>query len=121
MSLRAQTTASSPTAKVEFEVASVKPNKSGDNRNRSIRTAPGGRFEVINMTLRTLVRLAYPVQNDQIAGGPAWLDSDMFDLSARIDPSLLAASGMLPKDRLQQMMRALLSDRFKFAAHPESP
>jgi uncharacterized protein (TIGR03435 family) len=102
-----------------FEVASVKPNKSGDRRTRHIFAPPGGRYEVINMPLRVLIRLAYPIQNNQIASGPDWLDSDMFDITARVDANLLTSTGMIPKDRQQQMVRALLADRFKLRAHME--
>ena len=117
--LPAQTPAGGPAARLEFEVASIKLNKSGDRRNRRISTPPGGRFEVINLPLRTLIRLAYPIQTFQIVGGPGWMDSDMFDVSARIDVRSLTASGMLPKESQQQMMRALLADRFKLRVHME--
>ena len=117
--LPAQTPVGGPAAKLEFEVASVKPNKSGDRRNRRISAPPGGRFEVVNLPLRTLIRLAYPIQTYQIVGGPSWMDSDMFDVSARIDAKLLTPSGMLPKETQQEMVRALLADRFKLRVHME--
>ncbi len=102
-----------------FEVASVKPNKSGDRRTSHISSPPGGRYESINMPLRSLIRQAYLIQNNQIAGGPAWLDSDMFDLTARVGANLLTSTGRITKDLQQQMVRALLADRFKLRAHME--
>src|SRR5437870_2308512 len=54
-----------------FEVASVKPNKSGDGRVM-MGMQPGGRFNGTNVTLRLLIRLAYQLQDFQIAGGPSW-------------------------------------------------
>src|SRR5512144_2779244 len=71
-----------------FEVASVKPNKSGDNRI-SIGMQPGGRFNATGVTLRMLVGIAYgtpqPLPNSQIIGGPKWIESDRFDIVAKAE------------------------------------
>src|SRR5262245_9978823 len=68
-----------------FEVASVRPNTSGDFR-RAIGPGPGGRFQALNNTLRELVTFAYGVDMAraglQIAGGPPWIDRDRFDIDA---------------------------------------
>src|SRR5262245_44212056 len=65
-----------------FEVASVKPNKSGDGRV-SIGFQPGGRFTATSVTLKMLIGLAFgggqPMADSQISGGPGWIDSDRFD------------------------------------------
>ena len=44
-----------------FDVASVKPNKSGEGGTR-IMFQPGGRFVATNIDLKSLIRLAYDVQ-----------------------------------------------------------
>jgi bla regulator protein blaR1 len=103
--LGAQAPAGSPT----FEVASVKPNKSGDGRVM-LGLQPGGRFTATNVTLRLLIRNAYRVQDFQIVGGPGWISSDHFDIVAK-------AEGDPPQDQIQLMVRALLADRFKLAVH----
>jgi uncharacterized protein (TIGR03435 family) len=36
---------------------------------------PGGRLEIINMTLKEMMVNAYGVQPFQVSGGPGWLDS----------------------------------------------
>src|SRR4051794_29167742 len=64
-----------------FEVASVKPNTSGETRSR-IGFAPGGRFTATNMPLRFLLTFVYDVQDFQLVGGPDWLASDRFDFMA---------------------------------------
>ena len=51
-----------------WEVVSIKPNVSGDQASSSI-VQPGGRYVATNMTLRMLVKTAYGVHDDQIAGG----------------------------------------------------
>src|SRR4051812_26528902 len=71
-------------APLQFEVASVKPNKSGGGQV-SIGIQPGGRFNASNVTLRDLIRIAYQVQPFQIVGGPDWLSSDRFDIAAKAE------------------------------------
>jgi uncharacterized protein (TIGR03435 family) len=65
-----------------FDVSSVTPNKSADERSR-MGFAPGGRFTATNVTLQELIRIAYgttgnPLRALQIVGGPDWLASDRF-------------------------------------------
>ena len=100
-----------------FEVASVKPNVSRIGiRGHSF---PGDRFEARNVPLRDLVMIAYGesgqlLPESQILG-PSWIDSDRFDMSAKVGtdrPNTVAEK--------QLMIRTLLTDRFKLAAHFES-
>ena len=67
-----------------FEVASVKPNKSGDGDSR-LGIQPGGRFIATNVSLRMLIRSAYQLQEFQIVGGPGWIDSERFDIMAKAE------------------------------------
>ena len=53
----------------EFEVASIKLNKSGDLRIM-IRPAPGGRFTATNIPLQFLITFAYGIKDFQITGAP---------------------------------------------------
>jgi uncharacterized protein (TIGR03435 family) len=113
------TASSADQGRLEFEVASVKPNKSGDGRVM-LGMAPGGRFTATNVTLRMLIRNAYQLQDFQIAGGPNWLNSDHFDIVAKADRDVAPAQPGGPPGPLQMMLRALLADRFKLAAHNET-
>jgi uncharacterized protein (TIGR03435 family) len=107
-------------ANPSFEVASVKPNKSGDGRV-AIGLQPGGRFTATNVPLRELIRFAYQVQPFQIVGGPGWLNSDRFDINAKAEGDVAAApfGAGGPPGPLQLMMRSLLAERFKLVAHTE--
>jgi uncharacterized protein (TIGR03435 family) len=99
------TTAPGQTA-AQFEVASVKPNTSGDAKV-VIQMLPGGRFIATNATLRQLIRNAYQLQEFQITGGPGWLDRDRFDIVAKAEGTSADDPG-----RGQLMLRALLAERF---------
>lgn len=113
-----------------FEVASIKPNKSGTRMiqigNRE------GRFTAVNVTAKMLIEFAYNIKDSQLSGGPSWLDSDRFDIDAKTDEpddapasSLMAGSGPNTKalahgfdplgmnERRRKMVQALLADRFK--------
>jgi uncharacterized protein (TIGR03435 family) len=94
-----------------FEVASVKPHEPGDQRVMMV-AQPGGRFVASNITLRFLIRTAYRVQDDQIVGGPGWVNADGFDIVAKADPTA-------PLEQYAAMLRALLVGRFELATHVE--
>jgi hypothetical protein len=108
----------------QFEVASIKPNKSGDGRVM-LGIQPGGRFTATNVTLRMLIRNAYQLQDFQITGGPNWLTEDHYDIIAKAesgdgigDPFRAEQNGQ--PSRGQLMIRALLADRFKLVVHNEN-
>jgi uncharacterized protein (TIGR03435 family) len=102
-----------------FEVATVKQNKSPD-RLSGLQRQPGGRLTVTNMTTRTLITFAYQITGYQLVGGPAWIDSDKFDILAKINgnPVWSAPGSGLP-DPAQRAMQQLLADRFKLKLHRE--
>jgi len=103
-----------------FDVASIKPNKSGDDRRRGVGLPPGGRFMGTNLPLRSIIRFAYEIQDFQLSGGPAWLNSDFYDIEAKAGPAQINAHGEVPPDTMRAMVRALLADRFKLSARRET-
>ena len=104
-------TAARQAASVSFEVASIKRNLSGETRIRF--ETPPGRLTAINVPLRFVIRQAYRVPEARIIGGPAWLDSDRFDI-------LATAAGGATGDVVREMLRALLKERFGLALHTET-
>ena len=105
-SLRAQD------APAAFEVASVKPNASG-NESMCFPVPANGRFAVENIPLNVLISFAYGVGGADISGGPAWIRAERYDVTAR------AAKSDLTRDDYALMLRALLTDRFRLATHTE--
>jgi len=98
-------------APLEFEVASVKPNKAND-RIVTIQVGPGGRFMARGYTLKLLIQRAYGVMGFNISGGPGWLDTDRYDVAATA-----IVPGNLAEAQLQPMLRAMLADRFQLKLH----
>lgn len=116
-----------------FEAATVRQNTSGETR-RQIEVLPGGRFNAINMTLREILSIAYPVDGkfrDEITltGGPGWINSDRFDIVAKAEgsPQLdtnKPGSTVTDVDRdaverVRQMLRRLIAERFTLRLHHE--
>ena len=99
------------TPHLQFEVASVKVNKSGPTM-MAMRTLPGS-FNVTNLPLRMLIQQAYRLSTYQLVGGPGWLDSERFDIIAK------APEGSRP-DQTMLMLRGLLDERFKLKVHGET-
>jgi bla regulator protein blaR1 len=104
-----------------FEVASVKPNNSGEPFVR-LGLQPGGRFIAQNVPARELIRFAFNVQAFQLDGGPGWLTSHRFDITAQAPSDLegAAATGPGQLRPVQLMLQALLADRFRLKAHRET-
>jgi uncharacterized protein (TIGR03435 family) len=109
--------------KLEFEVASVKQNKSGDRRMGLQFQA--GKLQVLNLPLHIIIGTAYDVpffnlQASRITGGPDWTRSDRFDIEGKL-PAL--PEGLTAREREQkvhEMLRALLADRFKLSVRKET-
>ena len=95
-----------------FEVASIKPNASGSLNANAARVA-GDRYRAENVSLISLLRVAYAVQEFQIAGHPAWANVDRFDIDAKMEAGANSRDWPL-------MLQRLLADRFKLVVHRES-
>jgi uncharacterized protein (TIGR03435 family) len=93
-----------------FEVASIKPNKSGSNSSSTHTTSAGIVAE--NVSLKQLIERAYSVA-DYSLFGPEWLGDDKFDVAAKPPPG---ASG----EQMRRMLQSLLAERFKLMVHRET-
>jgi uncharacterized protein (TIGR03435 family) len=107
-----------PVTTTEFEAATIKVNKSGA-KIRRIQPKPGGRIEVENIPLNTLISLAwsFDFDSDRIVGLPKWADSDAYDIIAKT--AILPGEKPPAFDDLRLMMRSLLIERFQMKVHTE--
>src|SRR5215472_6473159 len=69
-----------------------------------------------SVPLKMLIGFAYNMKDFQISGGPSWIDSERFDIEAKMDESSIAALKKLtPEQALEQrrlMVQSLLAERF---------
>ena len=101
-------------AQPQFDVTSVKENKSG-SRQSNFATTPG-RVTATNVNLYQLISIAYngaPMPLGTLEGAPNWAVSGKYDIIA-------TTKGEVSADQFQTMMRALLADRFRLRIHEES-
>ena len=99
-----------------FEVASIKPSQAA--RLQGFGITPGGQFTAQGASVADLIGVAYgmriPLRRFQITGGPGWIDSDRFDITAKstVAPPTPEQVGLL--------IRSLLVERFKLVAREET-
>jgi uncharacterized protein (TIGR03435 family) len=107
-------TSTLPTS-ASFEVAAIKPNRSGDWRVM-MRFGPG-RFTATGIWIRHLITLAYGVSDFQVTGGPSWINSERYDIQAKEPDLIIAEMQKLSEDQREElsrsMVQSLLADRFK--------
>jgi uncharacterized protein (TIGR03435 family) len=94
-----------------FEVASIKRNPSATERPSLTITA--GRVTIRNGPLRAIIRSAFGLQAFEVVGGPDWIDTDGWDVTAKAEPGA-------ERQPTGPMMQSLLADRFKLVAHKET-
>jgi uncharacterized protein (TIGR03435 family) len=110
---------SPPGATPKFEVASIKPipglHPPPDAFELGLMKprAQNGRFTMSNAPLSLLIQFAYNVKDTEFQGGPAWINSDRYEVVAK-------AEGDATLEQMRPMVQALLADRFKLALRRES-
>ena len=104
-----------------FDAVSIKPDSSaGGGRTGGgppLRFTPGLVVSGTGgATVKTIIQEAYDQRGYgyKLSGGPAWLDSDRFELVAR------AADSSADPVQLKLMLRSLLVQRFEFSGHTET-
>src|SRR5687768_1770756 len=111
-----------PASLPAFEAISIRPNVTPGRGGRGGGQMQPGRYVTVNLTLRSIIKRAFATEgvagrtvdlfDAQVAGGPAWLDEDKFDIVAT------TAAATQPA-QMAPMIQRLLADRFKLAAHWE--
>lgn len=97
---------------LQFEVASIR-SSDPDHVGAQTFFAPGGKFSALTAPLKSLICFAYQLRDHQVAGGPGWVETEPFDISAK-------AEGPASNDQLRIMLQALLADRFQLKFHRET-
>lgn len=106
--------AAAPLLSQQFEVASIKPTPPGRRRGGGGSRYGHGSVTMNNVTLKRAIMGAWNVGPHQIAGGPEWLDTDAFEISAR------AGTPVEDAPTINAMLRNLLAERFKLETHLET-
>jgi uncharacterized protein (TIGR03435 family) len=103
-------------SRASFEVVSVKPAPPDADPNTGFWSIPGiGRFTASHVSLAVLIRLAYGIDESQIANKPGWLDSTLYDIDAKPEAGIA-----LTRDQLKPRLQDLLQQRFHLSAQMET-
>jgi uncharacterized protein (TIGR03435 family) len=101
---------------LRFDVAAIRPSDPATPGAR-MNIGPGGTLTVVNQPLRKLITYAYDLRNFQLVGGPGWVDTDRYDISAKAPVDDAAGSRDAGG---REKVRSLLSDRFGLVLHRET-
>lgn len=119
MAFCGQTQQTPSAASPSFEVASIKPN----NQVNALSLVWFGDLNKVtetNVTVASLIKFAYNLKDGELIGGPGWINSDRYDINAKVPDSYVdefrkardRAGEQSRIDQLRLMVRNLLSDRF---------
>ncbi|MGB8844156.1 MAG: TIGR03435 family protein [Terracidiphilus sp.] len=97
-----------------LEVAAIKPVKNPDRNNMHDHT-DGRHLTARNVTVRDLIMMGYELDPGRIAGGPAWMAVDEYD----IDAEAFEGVDLNHEQEEEKLFRELLADRFKLTFHHE--
>ncbi len=98
-----------------FDVASIKPVEPDAKAGRYIIMQGTNRFIVKHYMVKLLIAAAYDLNPRTVSGGPAWIDTDPYDIAA-VTPGETRPT----RDQQMGMLRSLLADRFRLSFHREA-
>jgi bla regulator protein blaR1 len=102
----------------QFEVVSIKPNKSDDNRTGFLLSKGG--FSLTGVPLQMMLREAFDVNNSRIFGSPNWANTDRFNVEAKVSEADLPKLDNLAPEQRVKMLLPVLQDRFNLKYHHET-
>jgi uncharacterized protein (TIGR03435 family) len=104
-----------PPPPTEFDVAALKAT-APDGRMifRGGQVQPGGRVTIQNQNVKSLIMAAWNLRPDMIIGAPSWMDSDQYDILAKV-----SSSEELDMDQVWPLVRKLVTERFQMTVHME--
>jgi uncharacterized protein (TIGR03435 family) len=101
-------------AQQKFQLADVHSSTTAHNFAQNFGgVLRAGRYVNRDATMLELIQAAYGISTEDIAGGPGWVSSDLFDVIAKVPEGTTPAAANL-------MLQALLADRFKLAMRKDT-
>jgi uncharacterized protein (TIGR03435 family) len=111
--------AQGPNQPVDFEVAAVRQNNSSQTFNTIEDDLPGGRYSATNVPLRSLIREAYGISENQLVDAPSWTRTERFDIDAKLERE----PPEVPDGELGERhfaLQSLLAKHFQLVVHRET-
>jgi uncharacterized protein (TIGR03435 family) len=108
----AQTPTTPPPARLEFEVASIKPSPPINGQVNAGVKLDGAQIHARFLALKDYIQSAYKLKNYQVEG-PPWLGSERFEIDAKLPAGAT-------REQVPEMLQALFADRFDLKFHRET-
>lgn len=108
----------SAAAPLAFEVVSIKPDKSGTMMVRIMFTSDG--ISMTNFPVHMVLREVLGVSDNQLIGEPGWLNSDRFDVEAKVAAEDVPKLKTLKPAERWAMLQSVFQDRFALKYHHEN-
>jgi bla regulator protein blaR1 len=111
---------STTVAPLTSDGVSIKPHPAGDRLSLVGPRSEGWGFT--GFTLKQLIAYAYGIHDFQISGGPAWLTSQKYDISLKLDASASSRPSfpLGPPPQFLLKVQNLLTDEFGLIFHRET-
>jgi uncharacterized protein (TIGR03435 family) len=100
------------TAGAQYDVVSIKPNKSEIGAGGGMQYLPDGTFMMTNQPIGSIILGASPVPVREVSGLPNWANKDRYDIIAK------PPAGSTREQRAE-MMRNMFIERMKLVGHVE--
>lgn len=115
-----------PQTQPSFEVVSIRPVAPGATvSDVGFHSLPGGRIEINGFGVKQLISEAFHVPTGQIKGGPDWLNTEAYVITA-IPPNRSASNATIqqyessaPTEQQREMLQTMLAERFSLRYHEE--
>lgn len=106
-----------------FDVATIKPSQPGEGGRLMFR---GDMLDARGIPLKVLVMIAWNLSfqnSEQLAGAPSWMDTDKYDITAKIANDDATGTPIKPGDLdvnvMRKMLQELVAERFHMKYHTE--
>jgi uncharacterized protein (TIGR03435 family) len=96
--------------KSKFEIADVHTSIPGLFPQMAGGIVRDDRYEIRSATMVDLIKTAYGVTDEKVFGGPAWMESDRFDVIGKVPSGTNLQTAKL-------MLQSLLAERFQLKVH----
>lgn len=100
---------------IRFDVVSIKPTPSSDDKTRIELSPDGNSFH--GAPVRMVLRTAFGVEDDRIVGAPSWVNTSRYDIEAKVAPEDAPGLEKLKGDERNAMLISVLTERFHLKYH----
>jgi len=111
-----QSSVSTPVPK--YEVATFKPTTETDNRRTLMMTPDGTSMHGVDIQM--LLQQAFGVERDRIVAAPKWVQSNRYDIEAKVAPEDAPKMDKLKIEQRREMLLPLLEERLNLKYHHET-